>query len=351
MKNEIKALFIGGAGHSGTTMLSNIFASHQASLKVHGESRVSDSYHLLIKTYKNLSDNEKRLKYLEKHTFYGVTFKKQSYQYGKKIANPYIDILEANELSGDFDKDYHTLIREALKKKSLKFFIEKTPSNVFHADEIFQLIPEAKLLIIHRDVRDVVASLKKRYINLLENPDIYKHNLTTKKLDKDYNLMMDALMWQKAVQASQRALAKFGSDNVRILRYESFVSSPQESTQEICEWLGVDFQDQMLDLKARNSADQSLKKQKGISRSSIGNYNRVLNNEEIAVIEKYAAKGMHHLGIKRHVTGHKINSFKKIKYELQSYGKIIDRIRKRLTLMQPEYAWSFSKRVFKKLIS
>ena len=73
-------LFIGGAGHSGTSMLANIFNKHSLSLGVHGESRVIESLDYLQKKYASLASSSDRLHFLEKHTFYGITFKKINYK-------------------------------------------------------------------------------------------------------------------------------------------------------------------------------------------------------------------------------------------------------------------------------
>ncbi len=351
MKNNIKALFIGGAGHSGTTMLSKIFGNHENALKVHGETRVPDSLGLLSKEYLKLKDNKTKLSYLENATFYGVTFKKKTYQHQYRTDNSLINILSSEELTGDFCKDYYSLIKKALLDKNKDYFVEKTPSNVFHADEVFNLIPESKLLIIHRDVRDVVASLKKRYLNLLENPEIYKHNLSTKKLDKDYNLIIDALMWNKAVLKSFKALTEYGESKVKIISYENFVINPEEETKSICNWLNISYQPQMLELKARNSSDINVKKEKGISNSSVANFSKTLNPEEIAVIEKYAKTGLKKLDIRPYEHFNRINKSKVIRYEVKSYLKVLSRIRKRLALMSPSYALNFSKRFLKKLFN
>lgn len=351
MSKKIKALFIGGAGHSGTTMLANIFASHDGALKVNGESRIADSFNLMAKQYSKLISKENQLVFVESKAFYGVNFKKKSFQYSKKVNNPLKNILSTKELSGDFSQDYHSLIKNALLDKNLEFFVEKTPSNVFHAEEVFKLIPESKLLIIHRDVRDVVSSLKKRYLTLLQNPEVYSHNLATKKLDKDYNLVIDALMWNKAVLSSYKALSKFGEDKVKIIRYENFVNHPERETKSICDWLHIEFQPQILELKARNSADQNIKREKGISGSSVANFTKTLNPEEIKVVEKYAKKGMQKLSINTSEQQIGLDKRKVFQYEMISYFKVLSRVKKRLTLMSPQYAFGFSKRFLKKIFS
>ena len=338
-------LFIGGAGHSGTTMLAHIFNKHSCSLGVHGESRVAESFGFLQNKYAALTSAKERLDFLEKHTFYGIKFKKNTYEYGKQKPNPYQGILDNQVVTCDFQKDYIKLINEALKLYEKNFFIEKTPSNVYHADEIMQLTPNAKLLIIHRDVRDVVASLKKRYLTLLKQPEVYKHNLATKKLDKDYNLVMDAVMWQKIIKVSYKALNQYGNDRIKIVRYEDIVSQPEKSIQMICDWLGLSFEDEMLVLTSRNAADPQQKKQKGISASSVGNYASTLNDAELSVVEKYAQKGMELLELKTNTK----KSLRSLKYELLSFIKIFDRVRKRVSLMKPSYLKEFIRRFFNRI--
>ena len=338
-------LFIGGAGHSGTTMLANIFNKHSLSLGVHGESRVIESLDYIQKKYASFSSAKQRLDFLEKHTFYGITYKKRNYEYEKKKLNPYKSILYTEDVKLDFQRDYIKLINKALKKFEKSFFIEKTPSNVYHADEIMALHPHAKLLIIHRDVRDVVASLKKRYMTLLNNPEVYKHNLAAKKLDKDYNLVMDAVMWQKTIKASYKALHLYGNDRIKIVSYENIVSQPEKSIKMICNWLGISFEENMIELTSRNAADANQKKQKGISGSSVGNYSSTLINAEIRVVEKYAQKGMELLELQP--TAKK--SFRSLKYALLSYIKIINRVRKRIFLMKPSYLKEFTRRFFKRI--
>ena len=66
-------LFIGGAGHSGTTMLAHLFNKHPESFGVHGESRIVESFDYLHKKYALLPSAKERLDFLEKHTFYGIS--------------------------------------------------------------------------------------------------------------------------------------------------------------------------------------------------------------------------------------------------------------------------------------
>jgi len=345
--NNTKAIFIGGAGHSGTSMLFRMISKHSNSLSISSESRVAESLDLLEKEYHNLSSLEDKLNFMEKTAFYGVSFKKKKYEYDNNRKNLLEGSLSVEDLSGLFYKDYQKLILKGLEKNKLDFMVEKTPSNVFHTKEISKLSKNFKLIVIHRDVRDVVASLKKRYLTLLESPEVFSHNLELKKLDKDYNLVIDSFFWNKLVKRSFKDLSIYGDSKIKIISYEEFVNNPKKITKSLCKWLEIDYTDKMLDLKGRNSADIKNNRKSGISASSVGNYKKILNVEEISVIEKYAEHGMKKLNLDFQCQN--LNSIKKLNYEINSYFKILSRMKKRLTLMKTRYAVDFSKRFLIKL--
>ena len=329
-------------------MLLKIFSQHPKSLRIGSESRVAESYDLLVKRYEQFSTPKEQIDFIENTVFFGAKFKKNKYQYKNNTVNPLKDIINREDLSGKFNLDYMALIDKTIEQKNINYVVEKTPSNVFHAKELSLLYPDFKLIVIHRDVRDVVASLKKRYLNLLNNPEIFNHNIEIKKLDKDYNLIIDALFWSKLVKKSYESQAEYGKDKIKIIKYEELVSNPDNIIKSICSWLNEEFYPEMLNLKGRNSANQNTRKYIGINDSSVGNYKNILDDNEIAIIEKYAKKGMSILNLTK--SNRKSNYLKSLQYEIESYFKIFNRIRKRVLLMNFKYTLNFSKRFLKKLI-
>jgi hypothetical protein len=348
MTRKTTSIFIGGAGHSGTTMLFKIFSKHPKALKIASESRVAETYELLEKQYQKLPSAQNKLRFLEETSYYGSKFKKSKYEYEKSKINPLKDNLNSNSIKSRFDLDYQLLIEKSLEKHQLDFIVEKTPSNIFHVKELQKISPDFKLIIIHRDVRDVVASLKKRYLTLIENPEVFSHNLSIKKLDKDYNLVIDALIWNKIIRKSYADLETYGDSKIKIVKYEDLVKSPERMVKSFCKWLNIEYYPTMIELQGRNSAIQSQKNNLGINESSVGNYKKVLNTDEIALAEKYAKTGMVQLGIMKNIT--KSNKLNVLKYEIISYFKIVKRVFKRLMLMNPRYAFDFSKRFIRKLM-
>ena len=340
----MKYLFIGGVGHSGTTMLNHIFSSHSLALTTKGESRVAESLPMLQEEYAGIASKSAKYKFIADIIYFGYRFKKDKFYNPDDDNNPYWQSdFDLDVLTDDLSADVRKVILETLQRTGKSLFVEKTPSNVFFHKNILKLVPDAKVIIIHRDVRDVVASLKKRYQTLLTNPEVFSHNLETKKLDKDYNLVIDSHLWAKAAK-SEAAI----KGQVTIVKYEDFVSNPETELKKLCSWLEIEFEPAMLSLKSRNSANQEEVKIAGVTDHSVGSYRKTLSAAEIAVVQKYAGKYLHEFGYELDKVGAK-DKISATMLEVQSYGKVGVRVLKRLRLMKPKYALRFAKNLIYKL--
>jgi len=102
------------------------------------------------------------------------------------------------------------------------FFLEKTPKHALCINRIFKILPQAKILYVLRDGRDVAASLKKRYGSI---------NIATERWIND-NLPL--LSWQH-------------DPRVCTVRYEDLVSDPEQTILKTCHFLGITYNKNMLD--------------------------------------------------------------------------------------------------------
>ena len=101
-------IFIIGCGHSGTTLLNKIIGNHMNVLGFNYETKLflSDDQN----TIKKLDEYEQKRKYREK-----------------------------------------------------KYIVEKTPVHVYCIDKMYKYIKNPKIIVMVRDGRDAICSLKKRY--------------------------------------------------------------------------------------------------------------------------------------------------------------------------------------------
>lgn len=103
-------------------------------------------------------------------------------------------------------------------------WIEKTPPHVFQISRFMGFRPEAKFIVLIRDGRDVIASLKRR---------------------NGYELVRDRI--DRWVYDNLAALQFVDHENVHFLKYEDLVTDPSGTLSQVCEFLGEKLNAQVLE--------------------------------------------------------------------------------------------------------
>jgi hypothetical protein len=163
-------------------------------------------------------------------------------------------------------------------------WLEKTPTHIFHIDEIVRSVPDARFVEIVRDPRDVLASKKTRRMTVWTSGRYTAAQRPFKHLEKAYDPLWDALAWKAAIRAGQEAALHYASQVFRV-RYEDLVQDPERHVHSICEFLGLPFEPGMLDISYRNAADWQDSKNAGITAASVGRWQNVLGPAEVAVCQ------------------------------------------------------------------
>ena len=105
---------------------------------------------------------------------------------------------------------------------------EKTPLNVRHLDWIAARFPEARIIHVLRDGRDVVCSMR-------EHPDRRWVAGGWVKVHRPQPIEAYAARWVRDTTAGMRMR---GDPRYREVRYEDLVANPVETVSGLCEWLG-----------------------------------------------------------------------------------------------------------------
>ena len=182
-------------------------------------------------------------------------------------------------------------------KYDLEYVIEKTCANSLRVPFVEAVVPNAKYIFIYRDGIDAAGSAKKRWTAKLDIPYILKkvkyvplsdlpyygfqyffnrvYRVFSKEerlafwgpkfngLDEaleEYSLEeVSALQWKKCVDSSEDAFQNMPEDQVIRVKYENFVTNPQEELQKILDHLKIPY-------KKLNIAELV----KGVTNTSIG---------------------------------------------------------------------------------
>jgi protein-tyrosine sulfotransferase len=279
-RNELyRPFFIIGAGRSGNTLLRRVLTAHPA-------------FHIPPETYvlPRIVKRFRRVSHMEWADI--IHFIYAFFQFHEEFET--FDVRNLSDL-------VHRVASVDKKKRSLAFIInafyewhaqqhglsferwgDKTPLNVFGLKRIHQVFPEAQFIHIVRDGCDVVAShLEAGICDHAEEA---------------------AWGWRTAVGLCQ----SFGRAHPHAcleVRYEDFVTGPRETTAAICAFLGVAFDECMLECPADAGSlgdvprrDRHREVLKPISTASIGKGRRALSEDQKRKISTIIGKKMADLG-------------------------------------------------------
>lgn len=136
-----------------------------------------------------------------------------------------------------------------------------------------RLFENAKSLIIVRDPRDVAASKK--------------------KTENQYPFFFMARQWRKLAFLANR-MAHVYPKKVKTIKYEDLVSSPESVITEICDFITVPFETELLNplnykdgdnLPWKQNTSYMPKEKQTINRASVGKWKTILDEQELSLIE------------------------------------------------------------------
>ena len=187
---------------------------------------------------------------------------------------------------------------------------EKTPGNYRHLHRLFAWFPGARIVVMRRDPRAVVAS-QVRSPWITEQMEAQGGSLLRRR--RLFHIIEQAWLWEEAYQ---RYLTQAETDpRMLIVAYEDVVARPAAELQRLCEFLGETFEPAMMAGQdsgpARPAADHwspewqawinehEKKAAAGISPASLEKWRTELSPTEIAFVEQICASGMARFGYAR----------------------------------------------------
>lgn len=183
---------------------------------------------------------------------------------------------KAGGIEGTFDEYFREYVdfvqRYNFEKKS--YVGDKTPRHALFLREIADNTGLGlRIFVIARDSRAVVASLK------------FKG--AVKKVEQG------AAIWNFFTDHIIRLCADFEENEMLLVRYEDVVSDPRSNALKLSEFLGLEYSDQMLDVRDSNSSYGNEQRQ-GIYKDSLNLWTNKLTDKEIDAISFYTRKGLCH---------------------------------------------------------
>jgi len=217
IKNDKTPVFIVGIPRSGTTLLAAMLAAHKR-LSCGPETRF---FRLLAKTHPhelfkswpdhavNFLFNITLVKSVPEH--YGLTKDQlNSYLLNRETSIPVI---------------LSSLTEQYMKREGKDRWVEKSPEHILFVDDIRKYFPQSPIIRILRDPRDTVLSMIK-----------------TPWAPHDFVAAL--FYWRNFDEKSSHFFQS--DDKCYTLFYEDLVHSPETEIKKLCEFIGEEYQPQML---------------------------------------------------------------------------------------------------------
>lgn len=206
-------VFIVGCPRSGTTLLRDLLRSHP-NLTFPPESQFIPRYY---RAYGNPANQQQAIRIGE------VILRTRS------IRTWQID-LEPKAFAGcrTFREILCLLFGAWLKREGKTRWGDKTPQYVMDIPLLLELFPEAKIIHIIRDGRDVA--------------------LSSIKVNFEGNIYKAACRWDQSVRSGRRCGASLPSNTYHEVRYEALLAAPAVVMRQVCDFLEEPYTDCVLQL-------------------------------------------------------------------------------------------------------
>ena len=185
---------------------------------------------------------------------------------------------------------------------------EKTPRHIFSAAPIFTTFPNARMIVMVRDPRGVVASYRD-WNNRWSAEQGATGALTTeakaevRRVRWSYSLTLSVLLWRSAISTGLSLLRTYGRDRVMLVKFEDLISSSSSVTGQVCDFLGIAPDAGMRQVAVRNSSYLKDDSRSGFVVEAAMRWRAVLSDAEIKHIERVAGNSMTVLGYAPHGKG------------------------------------------------
>src|SRR4051812_19880290 len=218
MNSKKPPIFVVGCPRSGTTLLYHMLLSAGDFAIYRAETHV---FNVLVPHFGNLSRLEGRTRLIDRWL---------KTDYFRATGVPAELLRERILADGKSGGDFLRIVMESVaENQGVNRWSECTPEHVLYLEEIKREIPQAKIIHIVRDGRDVAVSLEKQgWIRPLPG-------------DQGKSLLVCGLYWQWVVECGRRLGHKIAPDYMEV-NFESLVADPRQQLPAIGEFI-----DQKLD--------------------------------------------------------------------------------------------------------
>lgn len=271
-------IYIVGTPRSGTTLTANILGRHSR-VFMPGENHFFEDIYARRSEIGDLASTESR-------AALAMRFRNIYGRYNQQEDQAAIDRLFRQDgveqqflaACGEYRAALNEFMALQLKETGKLRWGNNTPKDVFHIREILSFYPDAKIVVLVRDIRDFILSYKNRW-----QVTTRQHKERLKEL---YHPVVTSLLWKSSVRQIHALRKCVPAENLAVIHYEDLVTSPSATVQYLCNVIEEEYEPGMLSVETHNSSEQV--SESGVFSSSVGRWQEKLPSEEAFIAQKLA---------------------------------------------------------------
>lgn len=277
-------IFVVGYSRSGTTMLGRI-------LGLQSDVHTFDELHFFeqLVGFEEFSKNqpwpqEKALSVTERLLTRARDGFFETYVQGKYNSDA-LNILEASSSLG-CKEIYEAFMKSEAQLNGCNIPCEQTPRYLFAVNEILQAYPNARVINMIRDPRDVVISQKSKW----KRRFLGGEGIPIREAVRawcNYHPWLVCRLWLGSVNYSQ----SIESDRFISVRFEELLFDAEKEVKRICEFLGLNFEIKMLNPpQVGSSSGIDSPEKRGVNKERAGGYRKTGMSRSDRVITEWCCK-------------------------------------------------------------
>jgi Sulfotransferase family len=301
-----RACFIAGQAKSGTTLLATLLDSHPELLVLPQETAYIPT---VLRKFRN-AGRQAQFDYLTKESFSRVLFggepKWREHEYTNFPQQKFLEAFERTAFdSANANRDLLALMAESYAETLgipidwIKRWIEKTPANRNHVDEIFARFPQAKFLVTLRDPRAILAT---------------QIALEKTRRTKRFSVYYVIAHWRVAAKLARRV--RSGDVPGVFVQFEQLVSAASTVMKNVCDYLEITFDPEVVLKPTKvgqpwggNSAAQIAFSQ--VTAEPASRWERELSEDEVGWVEWHCRDLMPEFGYHPRLSARMLRHFTK----------------------------------------
>lgn len=288
---ESRKIFIVGNSRSGTTMMGRVLSGHEYVYTFH-------ELHFFEQLWSPTEMN-KKISYGEACSLFAKLTCIERKGYLSDCSDYMQYKLESKEIitTSLSKSDVFSEFLSHESKKNNKFIpCDQTPRNLFYCKEIIELYPDAKIIYMVRDPRDVLLSQKNKW----KRRFLGAKSIPLKEVIRawaNYHPITISKLWK----ASVNSMKPFeNSTSVKKVYFEEFLQTPEKILKDICNFVGIEYTEEMLNIpQVGSSSGHDKPSKKGVDKNKMNGYGQGnLTNIELNVCESILHESMLYHGYK-----------------------------------------------------